>query len=191
MNELVTGLIASPFGPLFIFVFRIVDVSCDTMRVIFAVRGRRVAAALLGFIQALIWILAIGVAIRHLDSLPHVIGYAAGFAMGTFVGISIEQAVAYGLATVRIVSMHGGVEIATALRDRGYGATEFPGYGREGKVEIVNTVVHRNQVNDVVKIVEKWDPVAFVTVEEPRVLRGGSFTPRSPHPLMRWARWRS
>ena len=190
MHEVLNDLLGSPMGPLFIFLFRIVDVSCDTMRVILAVRGRGVIAAILGFFQALIWIFAVGTAIQHLDSLPHVLGYSAGFAAGTFVGITIEQAVAMGLATVRIVSPHGGVEIANALRERGYGATEFPGFGREGKVEIVNTVVHRNQVDDVVKVVEKWDPQAFVTVEEPRVLRGGSFTPRRPHRLIRWTRWR-
>ena len=191
MNEVLSDLLGSPFGPLFIFLFRIVDVSCDTMRVILAVRGKRVVAGILGFFQALIWIFAVGTAIRHLDSLPHVFGYAAGFAMGTFIGITIEQAVAYGLATIRIVSMRGGVEIAAALRDAGYGATEFPGYGRDGQVEIVNSVVRRSQVADVVAIVERWDPDAFVTVEEPRVLRGGSFTP-APRPLLkRWVSWRS
>ena len=40
--------------------------------------------------------------------------------------------VAYGLATVRIASLHGGVEIAEALRERGYGVTEMAGFGREG-----------------------------------------------------------
>ena len=40
---------ASPWGALLIFCLRIVDVSCDTMRVIFAIRGKRGIAAMLGF----------------------------------------------------------------------------------------------------------------------------------------------
>lgn len=191
MNQIVADLISSAWGPLFIFLFRIADVSCDTMRVILAVRGKRVIAAFLGFFQALIWILAVGTVIKHLDSVPHVIAYAAGFGMGTFVGVTIENAVAYGLATVRIVSAHGGVEIASALRDAGYGVTEFPGYGRDGKVEIVNTVVRRSEIDKVQEIVAKWDAKAFVTVEEPRVLMGGSFAIRQRSALTRWTRWRS
>ena len=174
-----TSIFASPAGALLIFCLRIVDVSCDTMRVLFAVRGRRGVAAILGFFQAFIWIFAVGTAIRYLDSWMHIVGYAAGFAMGTFVGISIERLVAYGLSTVRIVSRHGGVEIAEALRERGYGVTEIAGFGREGSVEIVNCVVHRSHLDDVLAIVDRFDPRAFVTAEEPHILRGGFFAQRT------------
>lgn len=171
-------LFALPWGPILIFCLRIVDVSLDTMRVLFAVRGERASAATLGFFQALIWIFAVGNAIKHLDSIWHILGYAAGFAAGTLTGITIERALAYGLATVRIVSQHGGVEIAEALRARGYGATEMPGFGRDGAVEIVDSVVQRQHLREVLDLVKRWDETAFVTVEEPRVLLGGSFASR-------------
>ncbi len=191
MPETFDALFASPWGALLIFCLRIVDVSCDTMRVLFAVRGRREIAATLGFFQALIWIFAVGSAIQHLDSWLHVLGYAGGYATGTFVGVTIERMVAYGLATVRIVSRHGGVEIAEALRSRGYGVTEFGGQGREGPVEIINSVVRRSHLDEVMAIVARWDPGAFVTVEEPRVLQGGSLARADtllPAPLTRWMR---
>ena len=161
------------YGPLLIFCLRIVDVSCDTMRVLFAIRGRRGIAALLGFTQAFIWIFAVGNAVKHLDSWWHILGYASGYAMGTFVGITIERAVAYGMATVRVISRHGGVEIAEALRALGYGVTEISGHGREGTVEILTVVVHRAHLDDVLREIDKWDDGAFVTVDEPQVLRGG------------------
>lgn len=193
METDLASLFAGPVGALLIFMLRIVDVSCDTMRVLFAVRGKRLIAGVLGFFQAFIWIFAVGTAIRYLDSWMHILGYAGGFACGTMFGIAIEQTVAYGLAAVRIVSRIGGVEIAEALRDRGYGVTEFAGYGREGKVEVVNCVVQRAHLDEVVEIVEKWDPEAFVTVEEPRILLGGSLATRSfriASPLDRWMKTR-
>lgn len=172
------ALFALPWGPLIIFALRIGDVSLDTMRVLSAVRGHRGAAAVLGFFQALIWIFAVGNAIQHLNSAWHVLAYAAGFATGTMVGITIERALAYGLSTVRIVSAHGGVEIAEDLRNAGYGVTEMTGQGRDGAVEIINSVVQRQHLDDVMRIVDRWDPQAFITVEEPRVLRGGSIAGR-------------
>jgi uncharacterized protein YebE (UPF0316 family) len=171
-------LFALPWGPLIIFGLRIIDVSLDTLRVLFAVRGARWVASILGFFQALIWLFAVGNAMKHLDSWWHILGYAGGFATGTLVGVMIEQYLAYGLATVHVVSRHGGVEIAEAMRELGFGVTEVPGYGRDGGVELVQTVVQRQHLDEIAKIVERWDPDAFVTVEEPRILRGGSIVGR-------------
>jgi uncharacterized protein YebE (UPF0316 family) len=171
-------LFASATGAVLIFFLRIVDVSCDTMRVLFAIRGKRGIAGILGFFQALIWIFAVGNAVKHLDSWMHIIAYAGGYAAGTMVGITIERAVAYGLATVRVISRHGGVEIAEGLRERGYGVTEIAGFGREGSVEILNCVVQRAHMDEVMTIIDRFDPDAFVTVEEPKILRGGSFAVR-------------
>ena len=182
------AVFATPLGALLIFSLRIVDVSCDTMRVLFTVRGKRLVAGILGFFQALIWIFAVGTAIKYLDSWLHIFGYAGGYAMGTMVGITIERAVAYGLTTVRIVSAHGGVEIAEALRERGYGVTEMAGFGREGGVEVINSVVRRAHIPIVMEIVDRFDPKAFVTAEEPTILRGGSLAARA-WPGSAWHRW--
>lgn len=166
------------WGPIVIFLLRIVDVTLDTMRVLFMVRGRRLPAGILGFMMALVWIIAVGNAMKHLDSAWHILGYAAGFGTGTIVGITIENAVAFGLVQLRIVSKHGGVEIAESLRDRGYGATEFSGFGRDSAVEIVQSVVQRAHLDEALAIVDKFDKDAFVTVEDPQVLRGGSVVSR-------------
>ena len=189
----VDAIFASPWGPLVIFGLRIVDVSCDTMRVIFAIRGKRGIAACLGFVQAMVWIVAVGNAVKHLDSILHVLGYAGGYAMGTYVGVTLEQAIAYGVATVRVVSKVSGVEIAEALRAAGHGVTEFGGFGRDGSVEILNSVVQRRHLNEVLTIVTSHDKDAFVTVEEPKVLRGGMVAAhdwRLGGPLTRWMKGR-
>jgi uncharacterized protein YebE (UPF0316 family) len=179
LSAMLDVVFALPWGPLVILGLRIVDVSLDTMRVLSAVRGQRWVAAGLGFFQALIWIVVVGNAIRYIDSVWHVLGYAAGFAAGTLVGVSIEQALAYGLATIRVVSRDGGTEIAEALRERGYGVTEIGGQGRDGQVAILNSVVQRQDLEEVMRIVDRWDPSAFVTVEEPKLLRGGSVARRA------------
>jgi uncharacterized protein YebE (UPF0316 family) len=189
----VDALFASPWGALVIFFLRIVDVSCDTMRVIFAIRGKRAIAAALGFIQALVWIFAVGNAVKHLNSVLHVLGYAGGYAMGTYIGVSLEQAIAYGVATVRIVTKRAGIGIAAALREQGYGVTESQGVGRDGAVDVLNSVVQRRHLDDVLSLVTTMDGEAFVTVEEPRVLLGGSIATREwavGGPLGRWMRLR-
>src|SRR5690606_39083537 len=76
-------------------------------------------------------------------------------------------------AMIRVVSRHGGVELAEALRDRGFGVTEYGGQGRDGNVEIVDTLVRRREIASVLREVDRWDPDAFVMIEEPRTVRHG------------------
>jgi uncharacterized protein YebE (UPF0316 family) len=172
-------LFASPYGPVVIFFLRIVDVSLHTMRMLMIMRGRTRIAPMIGVVEVLVWIFAVGNAIRHLDSTWHLVGYAGGFATGTWVGLKIEEKLALGAATVRIFSRHAGVELAEALRERGFGVTEFAGQGREGMVEMVYAVMRRRDLPYVFEQVRVWDPDAFVTVEEPGCIhRGGGFTER-------------
>jgi uncharacterized protein YebE (UPF0316 family) len=167
------SLFAGPWGPLVIFGLRVVDVSMSTMRILLAVRGHRLIVPFIGFFEVLIWVVAVGNAIRFLDSPLHLLGYAAGFATGSLVGLLIEERLAIGHAIVRIVSRHAGVELADALRALGFGVTEFAGQGRDGPVEVSYTVCQRREIPRVIAEVERWDRQAFITVEEPRDIRWG------------------
>lgn len=186
------ALFAGPWGPLLIFLLRIGDVSLATLRILLAMRNQRALVPILGFIEVLIWIFAVGNAIRNLNSGWHLLGYAGGFAAGNMLGLWLEEKLAIGLAIVRVMSRHGGVEIASALRELGYGVTEYSGHGRDGNVEIVDTVVRRREVAAVLRQVDYWDPEAFVMVEEPRSVRHGWLHERPrervgmPRGLLRW-----
>jgi uncharacterized protein YebE (UPF0316 family) len=171
--EALDALFAGPYGPLIIFFLRIVDVSMSTIRILLAVRGYKAVVPILGFFEVIIWMFAVGNAIRFLDSGWHLLGYAGGFATGNVVGMMIEERLAIGFATIRVVSTHAGVEMADALRNIGFGVTEFGGQGRDGRVEVVYTVCMRRDIERVVNEVERWDRQAFITVEEPRDIRWG------------------
>jgi uncharacterized protein YebE (UPF0316 family) len=171
--EALDALFAGPWGPIVIFMLRIVDVSMSTVRIVLAVRGRKYVVPLIGFFEVLVWVFAVGNAIRFLDSPLHLLGYAGGFASGSFVGLLIEERLAIGYATIRVVSRHAGVEMSDALRALGFGVTEFAGQGRDGPVEVAYTVCQRRDIPRVVAEVERWDTQAFITVEEPRDIRWG------------------
>ena len=156
-----------------IFGLRIVDVSLATLRMLLSVRGVKYAAPFIGFFEVIVWVTAVGTVIRHLDSPLHLIGYAAGFATGNLVGLTIEERLAIGMASIRVISRHGGVELAESMRELGFGVTEFSGQGREGHVEVVDAVVRRRDIPQAMKVIDYWDPEAFVTVQEPRAIRRG------------------
>ncbi len=159
--------------PAIIFAIRVIDVSLDTLRLLFVIRGRRPFAWLLGFSQSLLWVTAITGVLSNLDNLWNVIGYAGGFATGTVVGITIEGKLAIGHGHVRVISSRRGSAIAEAIRNAGYAATEVAGRGKDGTVTLINCSVRRRDIKYVRDMVSKLDPEAFVTVEEVRPLHRG------------------
>ena len=177
------SLFALPYGPLLIFAMRIVDVSLGTLRTMIVVRGERGIAALIGFVEVLVWVLAAGSALQHLDSAFHLVAYAGGFAAGNYVGIAVENSIALGTVVVRaIIPDEADGQTARRLRERGYAVTEIDGRGREGPVDILNAVVKRKKAPRVIEAIEANAPRSFVTVEELRTTHRGRLRPTDDPP---------
>ncbi|MFQ5943425.1 MAG: DUF2179 domain-containing protein [Anaerolineales bacterium] len=159
--------------PFLIFIIRITDMSLDTLRVLFIVRGRRAQAWAVGFMQSALWVIAVASVLGHLDNLLNVIAYAAGFATGNVVGMRIEERLAIGHSHLRIISSQRGDAIAVAVRDAGYAVTELSGRGKDGAVSILTTSVRRRDIEPVRGEVLRADPDAFVTLSDVRPLHRG------------------
>lgn len=176
------AIFALPYGPFVIFALRIFDVSLGTVRLIVMVRGHRAVAAAIGFFEVLVWIIAVGNALQHLSSPYHVVGYAGGYAAGTYVGIGAERLLALGKVVVRaIIPDEDDGRTARALREEGYALTEIDGRGREGPVDVLNAVVDRKEAPRVVEAIEAQAPRSFITIEELRTTRGGMVRPITRH----------
>jgi len=158
---------------LLIFVLRVGDMSLDTIRVLFMVRGKKLLVWVLGFFQALIFVVAISSVLTQLNNILNIIGYATGFATGNIVGMMIENRLAIGHVLVNIISSNRGSFIAERLRASGYAVTEIAGRGMNGTVFELHASVLRKDVSQVETIVLESDPQAFVTAEDVRPVRRG------------------
>ncbi len=156
-----------------IFALRVTDMTLDTLRVLFVMRGRKGIAWLLSFFAAGVFVLAIGTALSHLDNPLNIIGYAAGFATGNVVGMIIEEKLAIGHVLLTIVSPRRGSAIIDRLRQQGFGATEIPARGKDGSVALLNCSVLRKHVELVRQMVNEVDPDAFITANDIRPVRRG------------------
>lgn len=161
--------------PLLVFCARVLDVSLGTLRIIFTSRGKRNIAPLLGFLEVFIWIVVVSQVVQGVHSLPAYFGYAAGFSVGTYVGMRIEDRMALGTLVLRIILASGADQLTAALRTSGFGVTSVIGQGAHGEVKLLYTVVPRKNLGEVVRIIHDTRPGTFFSVEEIRSNEQGIF----------------
>lgn len=163
--------------PLLIFFARIIDVSIGTMRIVYIARGFKFLAPIFGFVEILVWLLAIGQIMRNLTNPLYYVAYAAGFATGNLVGMYIEEWLAVGRVIIRIITQRDSSKLVQFLRSSGYGVTTVDAEGATGNVKLIFTVVDRESVESIIPVIHKYNPRAFYSVEDVRLAREGIFPP--------------
>lgn len=164
--------------PLLIFLARICDVSIGTMRIIFVSKGKKYIAPILGFFEVLIWITAISKIMQNLDNYVNYIAYAAGFATGNYIGMIIEEKLAMGIQMIRVFSYRGEKELVNTLNSQGYGATVVEAHGARENVHLIYTIVQRNELDNVLGVINTLNPDAFYTIEDVKAVNAGIFPPK-------------
>jgi uncharacterized protein YebE (UPF0316 family) len=156
------GLLLTALG---IFALRILDVSIGTLRITYLVRGQRSIAGGLSFFESLVWLTAAAQVITSLDAPIKFVAYAAGYATGTVLGVSIERWIAAGNTLLRVVTPVSSAAVDVPLRDAGFYVTSLNAQGRDGDVRVLFTVLPRRKVPDALRIVRSAAPNAYVTLE--------------------------
>ena len=162
--------------PLIIFVSRIGDVTLGTLRSVLSSRGHKKISPILGFFEVLIWIIVASQVMKQANNFACYIGWAAGFAAGNYIGLLIEEKIALGLQILRIITNKECSELVTQLQKENHGATVVDGQGAKGAVKIILTVVKRQNIDIIVKIIQKYNPDAFYSIEDIRDVNRGGFT---------------
>lgn len=157
--------------PLLIFFSRIVDVTLDTLRIVFISRGNKTIAPVLGFFMILIWLIAITRIMENLDNITTYIAYAAGFAVGNYVGLTVEERLAMGTQIIRVITGQNAPELIKSLREQGFGVTALDAEGKNGPVHVLFLIVKRQVVKDIITIINQHNPKAFYSIEDVRSVK--------------------
>ncbi|MBN2236000.1 MAG: DUF2179 domain-containing protein [Bacteroidales bacterium] len=154
--------------PLLIFLARIVDVTLDTLRIVFVSKGDKYLAPFLGFFEVLIWLIAITRIMQNLDNVTCYIAYAAGFATGNYFGLIIEERLAMGVQMFRIITQKEASTLIESLKENGYGITSIEAKGSTGDVNVIFSVVKRSESQKIIELINRFNPNAFYSIEDVR-----------------------
>jgi uncharacterized protein YebE (UPF0316 family) len=161
--------------PLLICLARICDVTLGTIRIMYVARGIKVLAAILGFFEVLIWLFAIGQIISNLTNVVNYLAYAVGYALGNYIGITIEEKLSVGVLMLRIITKKKADKLVDILREAGFGITAINAKGIYGPVQVIFTVINRKDLGGAVEIIKEHNPQAIYSVQDVRSVSTAPF----------------
>ena len=155
---------------------KIVEISIQSLKTCMMVKGQRLKAAMLGFTECMLWGLVVSSIISTLgDNLLLLLFYCFGYAVGLFLGSTIENKIAIGTSNLELIANDESTELITAyLKENNRGYTVFGGHGSVDKMNMIFVVLPRKETPKVLRDIRKCcDNKVFVVASEVSKYAGG------------------
>ncbi len=155
---------------------KIVEITIQSLKTCMMVKGQRLKAAGLGFLECTIWGLVISTIIGTLgDNIFLLLFYCCGYATGLFLGSTIEGKIALGTSNLEIMaSEENTAVIIEYLKEHNRGYTIFEGHGARQKMNMIFIVLPRKDATRVLRDLRaKCDKNLFVVASEVSKYAGG------------------
>ncbi len=159
-----------------IFFAKIAHVSLGTVRIIYLTRGNSLAASIIGFFEAIIYLAALTMVLSNIDQWSNILVYGLGFGTGNYIGSKIEEMIAIGYVNIQIITLQNCGTLEDDLRESDYGVTSMPCYGKEGAHRTLQVLLKRKEVPKFLKAMKQMDPEAVISIFDTRKIMGGYFT---------------
>lgn len=156
-----------------ILVLQLIYVPLLTLRTIFLVKNMTIIASLLGFAEALIYVFGLSLVFSGDQGPLAMLVYALGFGLGILVGGVIENKLAIGYNNFEVNLIEKNTDLINHLRNEGFGVTVYEGEGKNSKRYRLDILTKRNREEELLDLIDEYDPKSFIVSYEPRRFRGG------------------
>ena len=163
-----------------IFISRILDVSLGTVRTIMTVRGNRKVASMIAFVEVMLWFIIVREAINTEEtSIFIAISFAAGFAVGTYVGGLVAKLLFPSNSLVQVITSNRDPQLLKIISDEGFPMTVSDVFGREHITEKYMLFIYVNGkfINKLKNLIIENDPLAFISISEGKSAINGQIVP--------------
>ena len=155
---------------------KIIEITIQSLKTCMMVKGQRLKAAALGFVECTIWGLVISTLISTLgDNLLLLLFYCMGYATGLFLGSTLENKIALGTSNLQLIANDENTQkIIEYLKEKGRGYTIFGGQGSKDKMNMILIVLPRRDSLRVLKEIRRLcENNVFVVASEVSKYAGG------------------
>ena len=141
-------------------IFRIIDVSMNTIRTVYIVKGKRLISTVIAFFEVLIWFEVARTALNtEINSFLIPISYAGGYATGTYIGTLISTKFIKGHYTVTIISNNIDSTKIKKIKKADYGVTSI--------------AINKKELNNLKTLIKSFDSKAFIYINETKTIENG------------------
>lgn len=160
-----------------IFFARIIDVSLATFVTVLTVKGQRLKATIIGFIDVIIWFLVVKEALNTpIKSIWIALAYASGYAIGTFIGTTLTNILIKGKISVQVVLNYVSQDEIEKIRSAGYAVSQIDCTGKNNTKKLMLFIeVDKRHLDDLKKVIKEIDKNAFMVVNETKYVENGFF----------------
>ncbi len=155
---------------------KILEISVQSLKTCMMVKGQRLKAAGLGFLECIIWGLVISTIIGTLgDNLFLLLFYCVGYATGLFLGSTIEGKIALGTSNLHLIANDENTQkITEYIRSEGKGYTVFEGHGSVDKMNMILIVLPRKEMPKILRQIRSiCESKVFVVASDVSKYAGG------------------
>ena len=155
---------------------KIVEITIQSLKTCMMVKGERLKAAGLGFVECAIWGLVISTIISTLgDNLLLLAFYCVGYAAGLFLGSLIEGKIALGTSNLELFANDENTSIIeNYLKAHGRGYTVLDAHGSLEKMNMILIILPRREAQKTLKEIRKLcENQVFVFTSEVSKYVGG------------------
>ena len=155
---------------------KIIEITIQSLKTCMMVKGQRLKAAGLGFIECTIWGLVISTIIGTLgDNLFLLAFYCVGYATGLFLGSTLENKIALGTSSLQLIANDEyTAKIIDYLQQNSRGYTVFEGHGSTDKMNMIFIVLPRREMPKALKEIRNaCDNKVFVVASDVSKYAGG------------------
>lgn len=151
-----------------IFFARILDVSLNTIRTTFVLRGRTLIVAVIAFLEITIWFLVARTALNTELNVFIVLSYSGGYTTGTIIGTIITNK--FIKTNIEILVISSKIRSIKLIKDNDFGVT-IMSKDKNKIIFLINTT--KKRLDELTSLVSKMDDKAFITVKETRTIING------------------
>lgn len=155
---------------------KILEISIQSLKTVMMVKGQKTKAAMLGFIECVIWGLVVSSVITTLgDNIALLLFYCLGYALGLYIGSSIEGKIALGTSSINfIANQKNSKKILDYLTENNKGYTVFEGKGAKENVNQILIITQRKEGKQIIEDVKRMcNDEVFITTSDVSRFVGG------------------
>ncbi len=151
-----------------IFFARILDVSLNTIRTTFVIKGKTFIVALIAFVEITIWLLVARTAINVELNLWIVISYSGGYTMGTILGTTFINK--FVKTNMELIVISTKIKNTKKIKDRNFGVSIL---NKDKNKTILLIETNKKRLDELTILLKKLDNEAFITVKETKTIING------------------